>query len=341
MLRRFDSRTGDARIVVITTGGTIVQKFDIESGGYVPKTSGNELLNSLSNLVKLENIKVVEFCMIDSRAIDLDFLHGLATEVQKHVNDDDVDGIVVVHGTDTMEITAYFLHRTIYTSRKPIVLTGAMRVVSNNDYDGTANITNAIKQVSNPESIEYCYGVSINFAGKIHSPTYVFKEHSFAVDPYASGSYGIIGMMHTNRIDWLNSPRKSTIIPLPKKLTSIPMVYAYPGADSEFLDGFIGHYKGIVVVGYGSGNVSVKMYEAIKKVIEKGMRVVLVTNCKYGGVYQEYGGIGGNKSLKDIGVIMADDLNAYQSMVCATLLFENENVTQSSYDKFFTNKNIV
>ena len=59
------------------------------------------------------------------------------------------------------------------------------------------------------------------------------------------------------------------------------------------------------------------------------------------GVYQEYGGIGGNKSLKDIGVIMADDLNAYQSMVCATLLFENENVTQSSYDKFFTNKNIV
>lgn len=343
MLRRFNSATGDARIVVITTGGTIVQKFDINSGGYVPKTSGTELLDSLKNLVKLENIKVVEFCMIDSRAIDLEFLHGLATEVQSHVDDDHVDGIIIVHGTDTMEITAYFLHRTIITSRKPIVLTGAMRVVSNSDYDGTANITNAIKQVSNPESIEFGYGVSINFAGKIHSPIYVSKEHSFAVDPYASGNYGVIGMMHTNRIDWLNNPRKSVIIPLPKKLANVPMVYAYPGASSDFLDSFIGRFKGLVVIAYGSGNVSVKMYEAIKKVIENNMKIVLVTNCKYGGVYQEYGGIGGNKSLKDIGVIMADDLNPYQAMICGSLTFDNEKLkdmrdSPEYYETFFSNK---
>lgn len=86
---------------------------------------------------------------------------------------------------------------------------------------GTANITNAIKQVSNPQSIEYGYGVCINFAGKIHSPIYVYKEHSFAIDPYASGNYGVIGMMHTSRIDWLNTPRKSSIIPLPKNLASV------------------------------------------------------------------------------------------------------------------------
>ena len=74
--------------------------------------------------------------MIDSRAIDLDFLSGLAVLVQENINNDSVDGIVIVHGTDTMEITAYFLHRCITTSRKPIVITGAMRVVSNSDYDG-------------------------------------------------------------------------------------------------------------------------------------------------------------------------------------------------------------
>lgn len=343
MLRRFNSRTGDARIVVITTGGTIVQAFDESSGGYVPKTSGSALISSIGNQVKLENIEVVEYCMIDSRAIDLDFLSGLAVLVQENINNDSVDGIVIVHGTDTMEITAYFLHRCITTSRKPIVITGAMRVVSNSDYDGTANITNSIKQVSNPESIEYGYGVSINFAGKIHSPIYVFKEHSFAVDPFASGNYGVIGMMHTSRIDWLNNPKKSHIIPLPKKLASIPIVYAYPGAQDCFLDGFIGKFKGIVVVAYGSGNVSVNMYMAIKKVIENGLKVVLVTNCKYGGVYAEYGGMGGNKSLADLGVINADDLNAYQAMVVATLLFENDEFlkiddNEKQVDKFFSNK---
>lgn len=345
--RRFNSSSGDARIIVITTGGTIVQQFDKDSGGYVPKTSGNALISSIGNIVKLENLKVIEYCMIDSRAVDLKFLQGLQALVQEQVDDDDVDGVVIVHGTDTMEITAYFLHRSVVASRKPIVITGAMRVVSNNDYDGTANITNSIKQVSNPECVEFAYGVSINFAGKIHSPIYVYKEHSFAIDPFASGNYGIIGMMHTSRIDWLNNPRKSLVIPMPKKLASVPIINAYPGASECLLDGFIGKIKGLVVVAYGSGNTSVEMYKAIKKVIENGIMVVLVTNCRYGGVYQEYGGIGGNKSLSDIGVIMADDLNAYQAMICGTLLFENEELISQQPDgvltsefvsQYFTNK---
>ncbi len=90
MIRRFNSVSGDARIIVITTGGTIVQKFDKDSGGYVPKTSGSDLISSVSSQIKLENISVIEYSMIDSRAVDLEFLHGLATLVQTHVNDDTV-----------------------------------------------------------------------------------------------------------------------------------------------------------------------------------------------------------------------------------------------------------
>lgn len=94
------------------------------------------MIASIAHQVTLENIKLIEYSMIDSRAIDSDFLHGLATLVQAQVNDDAVDGVIIVHGTDTMEITAYFLHRTIVTSRKSVVITGAMRVVTNSDYDG-------------------------------------------------------------------------------------------------------------------------------------------------------------------------------------------------------------
>jgi len=94
-------------------------------------------------------------------------------------------------------LNIFLAFRTIYVSSKPIVITGAMRVLSSSDYDGKANITNAIKQIAHPESSTHGYGVTINFAGKIHSPVHVMKEHSFAIDPFTSGNYGVIGTMHT------------------------------------------------------------------------------------------------------------------------------------------------
>lgn len=255
------------------------------------------MIESIGSEVNLERIELIEFSMIDSRAVDLKFLYDLSQLVQANLDNEDVDGIVIIHGTDTMEITAYFLHRSVNSPIKPVVITGAMRVVTNSDYDGKANITNAIKQVSNPESLMYGYGVSINFAGKIHSPVNVHKEHSFAIDPFSSGNFGVIGMMHTSRIDWLNNPKKSIVIPLPDELESVlsvPIIFAYPGATVNFLDGFIENkFKAIVVVAYGSGNVNDNTYYAIKKVTEHGLKVVLVSNCKYGGIYAEYGGIGG------------------------------------------------
>ena len=85
-MMRFSSFSGNARIVVITTGGTIVQKFDCESGGYVPKTSGKELIDSVGQDIDLDKIDLVEFAMIDSRAVCLKFLHDLSALVQKYVD---------------------------------------------------------------------------------------------------------------------------------------------------------------------------------------------------------------------------------------------------------------
>jgi L-asparaginase len=135
-LERFNSSSGNARIVIITTGGTIVQKYDEKYGGYVPKTSGRELIDSINQVTDIDKLELVEFSMIDSRAIDLKFLYDLAVIVQKKIDSETVDGVVIIHGTDTMEITAYFLHRCIVSFAKPIIITGAMRVVTNTDYDG-------------------------------------------------------------------------------------------------------------------------------------------------------------------------------------------------------------
>ena len=80
---------------------------------------------------------------------------------------------------------------------------------------------------------------------------------------------------------------------MPDNLEPVPIVYAYPGADANFIDGYIGKFKAVVVIGYGSGNVSDNMYYAIKSAIQGGIKVIMTTNCKFGGISSEYGGIGG------------------------------------------------
>ena len=89
--------------------------------------------------------------------------------------------MIIIHGTDTLEITSYFLYRCLYVENKPVILTGSSRINSSHNFDGNANIINSIKQALNPECLKYAEGVTINFAGKIHSPAYIHKEHSFAL----------------------------------------------------------------------------------------------------------------------------------------------------------------
>ena len=165
-----------SKIIVLITGGLIADKpenlMDIDS---------EEILASIDPKLDPRTLELVEFSIVDSSTIDLDFMHTMAKYVQRKLNNQFVKGVIVLHGTDTLEITAYFLHRCIYPHDKPIVLTGAMRMVSNSDYDGKANLVNSIKQVLNEECTHYASGVTVNFGGKIHSPVYIQKEHSFAI----------------------------------------------------------------------------------------------------------------------------------------------------------------
>jgi len=106
-------------------------------------------------------------------------------------------------------------------------------------------------------------------------------------------------MMHLENIVWYNKASKCTKIPMPKKLESVPMLYAVPGATDSILDPFIDKFNALVVVAYGCGNVSNPMYYAIEKAINHGLKIILVTNCKFGGTSSEYGDIGGKIILND------------------------------------------
>ena len=330
----------DEKIVVIVTGGMIAAPIDSQRTASSAENANKQIIESIGNEIKKDAIEIVHFSLVDSSSIDFDFLLDLAKLVQRKVKALNIKGVVIIHGTDTMEITAYFLYRCVYPNSKPIVVTGSQRSIKQSDYDGRTNITNAIKQVFNPETVINAPGVTINFFGQIHSPISLKKEHSFSLNPFSSGQVGVLGIMHSNRIIWLNNQKKSIIIPLPVKLHPVPIVQAFPGATENCLDGFLNtNFKCIVVVAYGCGNVNEAMHSAIENVINKGLQVVLVTNCKYGGVFSEYAGKGGSQSLRDLGVIMADDLNPYQAMLVAALVLDNERITKgTNLEIYFSNK---
>lgn len=289
-----------SKIYVVMAGGFIGQESD-QQGLYVPiqKDSSLSKLNTIESIInesEFNNLELCEFSLIDSCSVDLEYFFELAKMIQRKINHYKTRGVVLIFGTDTLQIMAYFLHRCIVAHHKPIVITGAMRVESHLDYDGKSNVINSVKQIMDPMCSKYAHGVTVNFAGKIHSPAYVQREHSFAIDPFSSAGLGIIGMMHLHKIEWMNEANRfsSGYIPLPNQgLEPVPIVYAFPGATVDYLDGYIGKFKGIVVSGYGSGNVSDNMYYAIKRAIEGGLKVILTTNCRFGGISTEYGGIGG------------------------------------------------
>lgn len=344
-----------SKIVIFIAGGLACVNKDGRASSTML-----EIADSVRKQFSLIDFQVIDYADIDSSLADLDFFYDLARNIQRKINSQNVKGnslimvysallnyflfkikgIILVYGTDTMEILAYFLQRCIINHNKQIIITGSTRETENFDFDGRANLCNSIKQILNKDSYLYCNGVSINFAGKIHNPSYFRKEHTFSIDPFSSGKSGIIGMIHGDNIDWRKVLKRPLVIPLPNKLESIPIICAYPGAPDYLLDVFLNpNFKAFVIIGYGSGNVSEDLYFSIKKAIEFGIKVILVTKCQFGGVSPEYGGIGGNQSLIDLGVMMANDLNAYQAMVVASLVIGNSmSKNGANLESYFNNE---
>ena len=191
-----------------------------------------------------------------------------------------------------------------------------MRASDEMSPDGPINLINSIEQAIHPEALNK--GVTINFNGKIHSANYVHKCHSGNVDAFSSGEKGLIGTITNKKITWYNNPVLPNIIPHNlDNLQNVPIIICSPGLDYNFLN--LEEIKGLVIVGYGCGNVNNETYELAKKAVLKGIVVILVTMVENGGVFAEYGGIGGVKSMKDIGVITANELNYWRCRIALIL----------------------
>lgn len=308
-----------SRIAILGTGGTIAGFIDstIATTGY---TAGaidiDVLIKAVPQIRDLADISWEQIANIDSSNMCDEIWLRLAKKIAK-LFAEGIDGVVITHGTDTMEETAYFLNLTI-KSDKPVVLVGAMRPSTAISADGPKNLYNAVALVANKEAKNKSVMVAIN--DKILSARGVVKTHSLNVDAFSSPDFGDLGYIVDGKVFFYNNVTKAHTKNAPfdvSKLTSLPKVdilYSYSNDGSGVAAKALFEHgtKGIVVAGSGAGSIHKNQKDVLKELLKKGLKVVVSSRVVAGCVAV-------SDSDEKLGFISAEDLNPQKARVLLIL----------------------
>ncbi|EOG4218509.1 type II asparaginase [Campylobacter jejuni] len=308
-----------SRIAILGTGGTIAGFIDstIATTGY---TAGaidiDVLIKAVPQIRDLADISWEQIANIDSSNMCDEIWLRLAKKIAK-LFAEGIDGVVITHGTDTMEETAYFLNLTI-KSDKPVVLVGAMRPSTAISADGPKNLYNAVALVANKEAKNKGVMVAIN--DKILSARGVVKTHSLNVDAFSSPDFGDLGYIVDGKVFFYNNVTKAHTKNAPfdvSKLTSLPKVdilYSYSNDGSGVAAKALFEHgtKGIVVAGSGAGSIHKNQKDVLKELLKKGLKVVVSSRVVAGCVAV-------SDSDEKLGFISAEDLNPQKTRVLLML----------------------
>lgn len=307
-------------VAVLSTGGTIASRQDPLQGGYVPALSGEDLVSAVPAIRKVAQIRVEQISNISSSDMTPDIWVRLATRISDLLSQGAVTGVVVTHGTNTLEETAYFLDLTV-NSEKPVVLVGAQRPASDPDSDGPRNLLDAVRVASSPEAAGK--GVVVAMNGQINAARDVTKANTSQVETFRSLEFGALGVVDVERVRFYRSPlRRQTFAVDPgRALGKVDIVESYAGADGRSVRSLLrdGGASGIVVAGLGLGGVPGAMFDAIQEARAQGLPVVISTRVPTGRVFPLSATKGSALSLKSIGCVLADNLSPQKARILLML----------------------
>ncbi len=317
-------------IAILATGGTIAGSIDsnIKTTGYTAGVVGVDvLINAVPEIKDIANITGEQISNIDSADMNDEIWLKLAKRVNALLSSSDVDGVVITHGTDTMEETAFFLHLTI-KSNKPVVLVGAMRPSTAMSADGPKNLYNAVALAANPKSANK--GVMVAMNDKIQSARQVSKTHALNVETFKSLNSGDMGYILDGEVFFNYAPMQphttKSIFNIDRinQLPKVDILYSYANDGSGIAAKALFRHgtKGIVVAGSGAGSIHKYQKEVLKKLMQQGLIVVQSSRVDSGIVLP-------NSSDADLGFIGAHDLNPQKARVLLMLA-----LTKSSDPKY-------
>jgi L-asparaginase len=307
-------------IVVLATGGTIAgaAASDVQAGYTSGQVGVEELLNAVPQAKKIANLRGEQISNIGSQDMNDEVWMKLATRINALLASSDVDGIVITHGTDTIEETAYFLNLVV-KSQKPVVLTAAMRPATALSADGPLNFYNAVAVAADANAIGR--GVMVVVNDWIHGAANLTKTNTTAVQTFLSPLSGLLGTVAYGETEWYRGPigkntttsdfmvNETTVLP------RVDIVMAYENMDGAIIDAAVAAgARGIVIAGVGNGNMTKSALDAVAKHAKHG--VVMVRSSRV-----TTGQVGRNVEVKDdeMGTVASLGLNPQKARVLLRL----------------------
>jgi len=291
-------------VVVVSTGGTITMRPEPGTGKLVPVLSGDELVEMLG-WPDAPPLELDDFVSVPSFDVHGELALSLARRVVDHVARPGVRGVVVPHGTDTMEESVYLVDRLL-DSETPVVFTGAQRGADQADADGPRNLRDAIRLAAAEDARGS--GALVVFAGEIHAAREARKVHTSAVRAFDSPGFGPIGHVDADVVSLRRAPLRAPALPLPKRLAQVDLHRLYAGSDGRFVRHSLETgAEAVVLEGTGRGNANDQVVEAVREAYAKDIPVVVCSRCSSGRVEPVYGR-GGGRDLEEAGALFAGDL---------------------------------
>jgi L-asparaginase len=301
-------------IELISTGGTIAMGVDADSGGAVQKLSAEGLLQGIPSLIGIANIKINNFCskpgphMLPSDAFEL------SKVIRSLFDSSEADGVVITHGTDTIEETAYELDLLVDRDN-PIVVTGAMRNTSMLSADGPSNLFNSIVTAATDDA--YSRGTMVVFNNEVHLAREVTKSSATQLNTFRSPLFGPVGFIYADKVKFVRGGGLRETIPARDISAQVELIKFTQGM-SNFLFEAVKDplVDGIVVEGAGIGHVSTTVAKKIQELVEIGKPVVITSRCYEGLVLGNvYAFEGSEKDLQERGVIFAPGLSGQKARI--------------------------
>jgi L-asparaginase len=307
-------------IVILATGGTIAGAGASSTGSAY--TSGQvkieAMIDAVPNIRTLANLKGEQIANVGSQDMSVKVWLDLAKRINELLKGNDCDGVVITHGTDTQEETAFFLNLVV-KSDKPVVLTGSMRPSTALSADGPLNMYNAVALAASPNAKGY--GVMVLMNDEIHSAHAVKKMMSTPVQTFQSPDEGMLGTVIFGDVTFFHKPHglytlnSEFSVDGVKELPRVDIVYGCADMSADLIDIMVkAGAKGIVIAGVGDGNMNAGTLEAAKKATKAGITVVRATRVPIGAVL-----INGEVNDKEFGTICSDELNPQKARVLLML----------------------
>ncbi|MET0553102.1 MAG: asparaginase [Vicinamibacteria bacterium] len=293
------------RVHVLFTGGTISMRIDPRTGGAVPALSGEEIVSQVPGLADEAELVLEDYARLPGPHVTPHWMWRLKDRVAAVLADPAVDGVVLTHGTDTLEETAFLLDLTLDASR-PVVTCGAMRTVSEPGWDGPANLLAAVRTAVHPGSRGR--GVLVVVGESIHSAAEASKWHAQALHAFRS-PHGPLGTVERDGLLFHRPPFAAPRLPAKRLVSEVDLHTMAAGVDDGLVRASLARgARGLVLEATGCGNVPPAVVPGIRAALSARVPVLLVSRCPEGRVAPAYGYDGGGRMLRDLGVVLCGEM---------------------------------